>query len=262
MSDNPILKEKYSKGKKLNRVGYFAEGGVTEPGAAEPPVGFDDYLAQENPQAAVAAQGIQQLAQPVAKTVETAAHNVATGEGLRSYDQTLTAAMSGDPAAQQQIAEHSLGTAMGTINPIKRVGEATIEHSSTSSKEFYKTLNQARADSSRVAEATHIYKPSEYEKMNTYLSPDKKSGFAVKPDGDLVSVFSLEKGRGNTIVQQAKEAGATKLDAFDNGYLKEFYQKHGFKEYKREPNWTGKGPDVVYMKLPELTHYSRSEGPL
>lgn len=145
-------------------------------------------------------------------------------------------------------------------------GAASLKHEASDAKEFYKVLKNAQKSSTKIKDSVHLYKPEDYKGMKTFLSPDKKSGFAVKEDGDLVSVFSTEKGRGDDIVKHAKEVGASKLDAFDNGYLKEFYGKHGFKEYKREPNWSGSGPDVTYMKLeqeaPDLIHYSTSSTPL
>lgn len=74
-------------------------------------------------------------------------------------------------------------------------------------------------------------------------------GFIVKPDGELVGVFSSIPGRGDALISAALNAGATHLDCFD-GYLTEFYARHGFREYRREPNWTPGGPAVVYMGLP------------
>lgn len=126
-------------------------------------------------------------------------------------------------------------------------GNVVGEHGPTAPAAFHKSLAKAAEESSKVKEFVHFYSPEELAGMKTYLHPDGKSGFAVKPDGDLVSVFSTVKGRGDSIVQQALEEGATKLDAFD-GYLPGFYKKHGFKEYKREANWTPGGPDVVYMQ--------------
>jgi len=46
----------------------------------------------------------------------------------------------------------------------------------------------------------------------------------------------------------AIDAGAKTLDCFDL-YLPGWYSKFGFKEYKREANWTEGEPDVVYMRL-------------
>jgi hypothetical protein len=74
-------------------------------------------------------------------------------------------------------------------------------------------------------------------------------GFIVKASGELVGVFSAYKGRGDDLVDAALKSGATHLDCFD-GYLTEFYARHGFIEYHRDPNWTPGGPDVVLMGLP------------
>ena len=83
--------------------------------------------------------------------------------------------------------------------------------------------------------------------LKAYLSKDKKSGYVIAPDGDLVNVFSLVD-RGRELVLSAIAKGATKLDCFD-GMLPKFYEGAGFKEYKREKNWTSGDPDVVYMRI-------------
>jgi len=51
------------------------------------------------------------------------------------------------------------------------------------------------------------------------------------------------------MMHHAKKVGGSKLDFFDSPHLKGLYEKHGFKEHKRDPNWTPGGPDVVHMKL-------------
>jgi len=102
-----------------------------------------------------------------------------------------------------------------------------------------------------VAEKYNLtnYSAEDYKNFKTTLSPDKTTGYAIKPDGDLVSVFNIgKKGMGKYAVVDAIEEGATKLDTFD-GKLVKYYQQFGFTEYKREPNWTPGQPDVVYMKL-------------
>jgi hypothetical protein len=78
------------------------------------------------------------------------------------------------------------------------------------------------------------------------LSLDGASGYCVRGDGELVFVHSRLKGRGDGLVRKAIADGATHLDCFD-GYLVEFYSRHGFVETRREPNWTAGGPDVVFM---------------
>ena len=63
------------------------------------------------------------------------------------------------------------------------------------------------------------------------------SGFAIKPDGDIVSVFQSgnETGKvGMTMMQAAIEAGGTKLDAFDT-FLSGLYETVGFRPVARLP---------------------------
>lgn len=131
---------------------------------------------------------------------------------------------------------------------VKTPTNTTIVHEPSHHVEFHNALSQAARGSDNIKSSVHIYKPEEYAKMRTFLAPDKKSGFAIKSDGDIVSVFSTEKGRGDGIVPQAIKAGGKKLNAFD-GYLPKFYARHGFREIRREKNWAPGQPDVVYMSL-------------
>lgn len=78
-----------------------------------------------------------------------------------------------------------------------------------------------------------------------YLSDDGLSGVGVQ-DGEMIGVFSLVKGRGDLLISVAVENGAVHGDCFD-GYLPTLYGRHGFREIRREANWTVGGPDVVYM---------------
>ena len=108
------------------------------------------------------------------------------------------------------------------------------------------------------------YSDSQYDKMGgrAYLSADKNSGFYVKPDGELISVFSTIPGRGDDIVQAAVKVGASKLDCFEdvkNRHLPRLYYSNGFYETERI-QWDDKyapagwdyekrnRPPVVYMR--------------
>ncbi len=105
------------------------------------------------------------------------------------------------------------------------------------------------------------YTPAEYAKMDTHLSADKKTGYAIKDGDELVSVFNNgDKGAGSKAVQDAIENGAKRLDAFGYTPLTDFYKQFGFKETQRLPwddqympkGWdlTKQGkPDIVYMEL-------------
>jgi hypothetical protein len=111
-----------------------------------------------------------------------------------------------------------------------------------------------------VEETVYRYTPDQYAQMDLYVSDDGLSGFAVKQDGDLVSVFSAPGlGRGEALVDAAIARGARKLDAFDEGgFLPRLYGSKGFVEVGRDPwnpaykpkVWRGGTPDVVYMQLP------------
>lgn len=104
------------------------------------------------------------------------------------------------------------------------------------------------------------YDPQQYRETDAqpFLAPDGLSGFAIKPDGELISVFSLVSGRGDELVAAAVERGATKLDCFEP-YLPRLYARHGFREVERyqwddqyaPANWdyekNGR-PDVVVME--------------
>ena len=63
------------------------------------------------------------------------------------------------------------------------------------------------------------------------------SGFAIKPDGDIVAVFASPnepKGGSFAMLQAAVQAGGTMLDAFDT-YLPEIYEAVGFRPVARLP---------------------------
>jgi hypothetical protein len=109
--------------------------------------------------------------------------------------------------------------------------------------------------------SVYAYEEADYSKMRLLLTEDGKSGVAVKPDGDIVSVFSGE-GNARTLVEAAISIGGRKADAFDIG-LAELYAAHGLKvvsrtawneAYKPEgwdkehfKGFNNGEPDVVFM---------------
>ena len=104
----------------------------------------------------------------------------------------------------------------------------------------------------------------DYTDINLYLSDDGESGFGIKPNGDIVSVFSnsKEKGRSSYMLEMAISQGERQLDCFDI-YLTKIYETHGFKpvakmkwddEYIPEgwnkdnfKDYNNGEPDVVFM---------------
>src|SRR5690554_1178946 len=116
---------------------------------------------------------------------------------------------------------------------------------------FIVNFATAREESAKVREATSSVaeiNQATNQHDRFMLTADGQSGFIVRNGGELIALFSTVKGRGHDLVQIAVQCGAEYLDCFD-GFLPELYAKHGFKEVKRELNWTVGGPDVVYMQL-------------
>jgi hypothetical protein len=103
--------------------------------------------------------------------------------------------------------------------------------------DFFSDLTASK-EASPFGAAVHVYTPQEYADMRLFQTPDGKSGFAVKPDGDIVSVYSNGGGNVFSMLELATQEGGTKLDAF-NTVLPYIYEMAGFKETKRY-NWSDK----------------------
>jgi len=140
-------------------------------------------------------------------------------------------------------------------------------HEFKSPDTFVKAITAAKQSHGPIGEMVHIYPTKEYANMRTFITADGKAGFAIKPDGDIVSVFNTKGSHpsvGTHLVALAIEQGGTKLDAFSHkNFLPRMYSKVGMKEVDRFkwdaeiaktdlPNWDYKKlktPDVVFMEL-------------
>lgn len=157
-----------------------------------------------------------------------------------------------------------------------KISYIQLKQTPEESRRFFNALKNAKKELGAIGEQVWLYSPKEYQNMKLFLSRDGLSGVAVKPDGDIVSVFANPKaklkdiyGRATGMVELAKQNGGTKLDAFDT-FLPKLYERHGFKEIGRDAwnpeiaasdlkNWDKKffnrwnkgEPDVVYMQLEE-----------
>jgi hypothetical protein len=102
---------------------------------------------------------------------------------------------------------------------------------------------------------------SDYLESNTklHLSSDLKSGFGINPDGELISVFALEKSRGKILVAAAKNSGAKQLSCMGD-HLLSLYSEFGFSVTNMElwnnkfapVNWNYERfgtPNIYDMKL-------------
>ena len=147
-----------------------------------------------------------------------------------------------------------------------------------SAKAFHKAITESKTKN-KFGASVYVYDEKDYTDMKMFLTETGTAGFAIKSDGDLVSVFSTPgstDGRvGVSMTMAAVDNGATKLDAFDT-ILPELYSIIGFKETGRD-SWSdeympddwdkkvfadfNKGePDVVYMEY-DAGHFELYEKP-
>lgn len=133
-------------------------------------------------------------------------------------------------------------------------------------EKFHQAITAAKANNAYGA-FVHAYSQEEYQGMKLYLLNDgaKKgvAGVAVKPDGDIVSVFkhpdcTIKGVVPKYLMQKALDNGGTKLDCFD-GFLPNLYGKLGFVETGRakfDPEYAPEDwnyerdgtPDIVFMQ--------------
>jgi hypothetical protein len=100
-------------------------------------------------------------------------------------------------------------------------------------QKFVEAINASKINSGAFGAAVYVYPAEEYQGMRMFLAEDGLSGVAVKPDGDIVSVFA-SNGSGRSVMELAVGAGGVKLDAFET-ILPEFYAAHGFVASSRLP---------------------------
>ena len=139
-----------------------------------------------------------------------------------------------------------------------------FEIDATGADQFAQAISNSKA-ATKFGAAVLVYPVEEYRNMRLFMSQDGKSGFALKPDGDIVSVFSSGDAKaGMAALQLAIKLGGSKLDAFDTA-LPKMYAPHGFKvvarlkwdEQQAPIGWDKKTfsefnngePDVVFMAL-------------
>ncbi len=137
-----------------------------------------------------------------------------------------------------------------------------LEQTPENSQRFSEAISSSK-NASKFGAAVYVYPDEAYREMRTFTTADGKSGFAIKPDGDIVSVFSDGGGKVHSMLALAVEQGGRKLDCFDT-QLPTLYEANGFREVRREPwneeykpaGWSkeqfakfNKGePDIVYME--------------
>jgi hypothetical protein len=155
-----------------------------------------------------------------------------------------------------------------TRSEYQRLGWTPVafhELKSNAAGKFHDAITAAKA-ANPFGASVDIHDAAEYAFMKTFLTPDGKAGFAVRDDGNIVSVFkhpdSTIKGFARSALTLATQVGGRKLDAFDT-VLPHLYSESGFRAVARipfdpkfaPPGWSkeqfgafnGGKPDVVFM---------------
>jgi len=141
--------------------------------------------------------------------------------------------LSPDPAVQRQYEES--GLSVPTIKEVPTTDAVNYNQEMTAAM-------AGRPDAAQV----EIKTPEELAEARLFRT-ENGSGFAIKPDGDIVAVFASKtepSGGGYSMLQAAVQAGGRKLDAFDT-YLPAIYETAGFRPVARvrwnddfaPPNW-------------------------
>jgi len=152
---------------------------------------------------------------------------------------------------------------------------------------FQDILKRAQDSQGPIGKQVDVYEPEEYEGMTLIASPNADAGFAITPEGEIVSLVkdaeSPIKGFASKALAESAPHGGVFLNAFDS-YLTELYGKAGYKPVSRIPfdedvmrdsigdeateafmesvkDYNEGKPDLVFMvKDPDTTSYVRGEG--
>jgi len=94
---------------------------------------------------------------------------------------------------------------------------------------FHKQISES-TKSNKYAASVFVYSVKEYANSRLFLTPDGKAGLAITEDGDIISVFSYEDGKGRVpqLIVNAIKEGAVSLDHYDT-ILTNYYALFGFK---------------------------------
>ncbi|MGB0141452.1 MAG: hypothetical protein ACPF8W_00105 [Luminiphilus sp.] len=152
---------------------------------------------------------------------------------------------------------------------------------------FQDILKRAQDSQGPIGKQVDVYEPEEYEGMTLMASPNADAGFAITPEGEIVSLVknadSPMKGFASKSLAEAAPNGGVFLNAFDT-FLTDLYGKNGYRAVSRIPfdedvmrdsigdeateafmdaarDYNEGKPDLVFMvKDPDTTSYVRGEG--
>jgi len=134
------------------------------------------------------------------------------------------------------------------INALTRVGVDVreIQEWGPEKVEDFIAAMERLKDGNKFAASVYIYPAEELRKMRIFMTDDNEAGFALKPDGDIVSVFNTRAGPKGWALQAlvlATQLGGRKLDCFDT-VLPKLYAQAGFRVAARIPWSEAQKPDA------------------
>jgi hypothetical protein len=125
----------------------------------------------------------------------------------------------------------------GSLEKLGRAAPDLIEIApdADGAKYFSDQITSAKK-ANKFGASVYVYPQKEYKDMRLFITDDGSAGYALKPNGDVVSAFSsgTHKGVAQNILLHAVEQGGVKLDAFDT-VLPDLYSTMGFRESGRIP---------------------------
>ena len=137
--------------------------------------------------------------------------------------------------------------------------ETTTLYQETGCVAFRQAVQRAK-----YPQSVTVFSAAEYSRMKCVLRDDGLADYALTPDAEIVSLFSIgEPGAGRGALADAIKRGGAHLQAFD-GFLTHYYRTQGFEEKSRvvfDPGLAPEGwnyekdgkPDVVFMRY--VGHY-------
>jgi hypothetical protein len=216
----------------------------------------------------------------------------------RAYRSRGSKGLRADVRADDSFLEHVIETYTPDqkyVNAMEHAGVATpplheLAPTHEAAMEFRERVLQAMESQGADGQHITVYDPVStrygigYDGMRMFLTQDGKAGFAIKPDGEIVSVFKTLPKRGPdnlksvsvSMMHAATQMGGRWLSTYDT-YAADLFAASGFHavsqmpfndEYapagwdeKAQSEWNGGRPDVVWMVYGEgaAEPYDKSE---
>jgi hypothetical protein len=120
-------------------------------------------------------------------------------------------------------------------------------------KQFLNFLGLRQAVDERTKEATTPVSQMDVRDLRDCFvvlnGPYVVGGCAITYTGELVGLFSTERGAGQSLVKHVIDRQHCQHLNCIGKFLEEYYTNFGFKTYKVEPNYNPKGEPVYYMSI-------------